>query len=280
MPTAVTSAEEPNELDAADFIADWQLWHQHRLAKLSAPHGFLAVTHLHWVTEEPTYFSGVPGQWWVHDDWLYVELGKHESLIFNGDVVTGMQKLGSIPDREGFDIAHGENIIEASNRGGNYILRPRNPRNPLLAGFNGVPTFTPDPRWRVTGTFRRFDEPRKTRVGAAVEGIEHSYAAPGEVVFEIAGTTQVLTAFNDHGEGALEILFTDATSGKTTYGTSRSLSVAAPAEDGSVILDFNRAVNMPCAFTDLATCPLPPAENHLAVAITAGEKIPYERTAV
>jgi uncharacterized protein (DUF1684 family) len=50
-----------------------------------------------------------------------------------------------------------------------------------------------------------------------------------------------------------------------------------PAADGSVQLDFNRAVNLPCAYTDLATCPLPPAENRLPVAIEAGEKIPYER---
>ena len=64
----------------------------------------------------------------------------------------------------------------------------------------------------------------------------------------------------------------------TTYAANRSLAVAAPAEDGTVTLDFNRAVNLPCAFTDLATCPLPPAENHLQLAVEAGEKVPYERS--
>jgi uncharacterized protein (DUF1684 family) len=44
-----------------------------------------------------------------------------------------------------------------------------------------------------------------------------------------------------------------------------------------VVLDFNRAANLPCAYTDLATCPLPPPENRLPVAIEAGEKIPAER---
>jgi uncharacterized protein (DUF1684 family) len=44
-----------------------------------------------------------------------------------------------------------------------------------------------------------------------------------------------------------------------------------------VVLDFNRAVNLPCAFTDFATCPLPPAGNHLPFEVTAGELIPYER---
>jgi uncharacterized protein (DUF1684 family) len=72
------------------------------------------------------------------------------------------------------------------------------------------------------------------------------------------------------------VLFTDATSGKTTYAANRSLTVT-PESDGSVVLDFNRAVNLPCAYTDLATCPLPPSENRLSVAIEAGEQIPYER---
>jgi hypothetical protein len=41
-----------------------------------------------------------------------------------------------------------------------------------------------------------------------------------------------------------------------------------------VILDFNRAANLPCSFTDCATCPIAPAENKLTVAVEAGEKIP------
>jgi uncharacterized protein (DUF1684 family) len=269
----------PDERDAAGFAADWRSWHQHRLQLLSAPNGFLAVTALHRVTGEATRFEGLPGQWWVHDDWLYVGLAQGETLLFNGTTVTGVQRLGSIAEHEGFDVGHGETVLEAAKRGGRYILRPRHPQNPLLQDFKGVPTYAPDARWRVRGTFRRFAEPRPTRVGAAVEGIEHVYQAPGEVVFELDGTTHVLTAFNGHADGSLNVLFTDATSGKTTYAANRSLHVEAPGPDGSVVLDFNRAVNLPCAFTDLATCPLPPAENRLKVAIEAGEKIPYERFA-
>jgi uncharacterized protein (DUF1684 family) len=75
----------------------------------------------------------------------------------------------------------------------------------------------------------------------------------------------------------LIVLFTDATSGVTTYAANRALQLEAPGPDGRVVLDFNRATNLPCAYTDLATCPLPPPENRLPVPIEAGEKIPDER---
>ncbi len=58
---------------------------------------------------------------------------------------------------------------------------------------------------------------------------------------------------------------------------NRSLQLPPPAADGTVVLDFNRVANLPCAYTDLATCQLPPAGNRLPVAVEAGERIPYER---
>ena len=95
------------------------------------------------------------------------------------------------------------------------------------------------------------------------------------VEFEVDGQPLSLTAFNGHAAGSLHILFTDATSGVTTYAANRSLQVAAPDADGTVILDFNRATNLPCAYTEFATCPLPPAENRLPIAVDAGEQLPY-----
>ena len=77
--------------------------------------------------------------------------------------------------------------------------------------------------------------------------------------------------------GGLMALFTDATSGVTTYPANRRLQIPPPARDGEVVLDFNRAVNLPCAYTDHATCPLPPAGNRLPLGIEAGEKTPLER---
>jgi uncharacterized protein len=87
------------------------------------------------------------------------------------------------------------------------------------------------------------------------------------------GGAQRLVAFARQ-DGALHALFTDATSGVTTYPACRSLSIDGPDADGAVTLDFNRASNLPCSFTDHATCPVAPAENRLAIAVEAGEKNP------
>ena len=67
-------------------------------------------------------------------------------------------------------------------------------------------------------------------------------------------------------------MFSDATSGTTTYPAGRQLYAPAPAADGTVVLDFNRTINLPCAYTDFTTCPVPPPQNRLPFAIEAGEQ--------
>ena len=121
----------------------------------------------------------------------------------------------------------------------------------------------------LPGRFVAFSAPRPTTVGSVVEGLEHVYDAPGRAVFEFGGATLRLTAFNGYTPGSLMVLFTDGTSGTTTYPTDRALGLGPVDEHGNVTLDFNRAVNLPCAFTDFATCPLPPAENRLPIAVEA-----------
>lgn len=258
------------------FDAEWQEWHAAHERHRAHPHGFLAVTHLHWLTAEPTRLEGAPGTWSTADDVVRVDLEPGESLLQDGQELSGSIQLGPIAERGGINLVSGNSVIEVAKRGGEYIVRPRNPENALLQEYQGTPTYTPNAAFAVAGTFVPFEAPRETTVGAAVEGIQHVYEAPGEIRFKLAGQELALTAFNGYAPGSLSVLFTDQTSGKTTYAANRSLAVT-PAADGSVHLDFNRAVNLPCAYTDLATCPLPPAENRLPVAIEAGEKTPYER---
>jgi uncharacterized protein (DUF1684 family) len=281
MPSSTETETAPS---TAVFTAAWQEWHAAHERHRADPHGFLAVTHLHWLGSEPAALEGVPGIWNVKDDAVTVVLSAGESLRRDGQELNpggagGTVPFGTIAEREGINLTSGETVVELAKRGGAYIVRPRHPENALLTGYTGTPAYEPNRAYVVIGAFVPFDVPRTTTVGAAVEGIQHVYQAPGEIRFRLGGQDLTLTAFNGHAQGALSVLFTDATSGKTTYAANRSLAVAAPGPDGTVLLDFNRAVNLPCAYTDLATCPLPPAENRLSVAIEAGEQTPVERLA-
>jgi len=266
-----------NQLGTGTFAADWEEWHRNVEARLGDPHGFLAITSLHWLAQAPQSYPDAPGRWWTGQDGPTVRLGDAEELVMEGRRVRDVHMFGIIPERGSIMVVWGDAVLEVAKRGGHDILRPRHPDNPLRLAFRGTPAYAPHPRWRVAGHFGPFEQPRPTTVGAAVEGLEHVYHAVGSITFELDGHELSLTAFPGHKPGGLLVLFTDETSGTTTYSDVRSLSVDPPESDGSVSVDFNRVINLPCAYTDLATCPLPPRENRLPVAIEAGEKIPYER---
>jgi uncharacterized protein (DUF1684 family) len=185
------------EIEQTAYDQQWFAWRRQHEKNLADPHGFLAITDLHWLDAEPRRFADAPGAWSTGPDGVTVVLADDEELIVDGAPVRGTYRFAAIPERGSVHAAFGDAVVEVAKRG----------RQP----------------------------------------------------------------------GSLFILFTDATSGVTTYAANRTLSVDAPAADGTVVLDFNRAVNLVCAYTDFATCPLPPAENRLPIAVEAGEKIPYER---
>ena len=102
-------------------------------------------------------------------------------------------------------------------------------------------------------------------------------ANPGVVEFQRDGRIYRIEAL-DEGEGVLFLVFADRTNGHGSYGAGRFLDAPMPDANGSVTLDFNQSRNPPCAFTAFATCPLPPPENRLDLAITAGEKAYHKPT--
>jgi uncharacterized protein (DUF1684 family) len=260
-----------------DFASDWREWHAAHETAFAAPHGFLAITSIRWLEATPQRFDDAPGSWSTGPDGVVLELATGEQVEIDGAPVTGRHAFGVIAERGGVSVVWGDAVIEVAKRGGHDIVRPRHPEHPLRTQFTGTPAYDPDERFAVQGHYVAFDEPRPTTVGASVEGLEHVYDAPGRVEFVLDGQPLALTVFPGAGPGALMALFTDETSGVTTYAANRSLKLGAPDADGAVLVDFNRATNLPCAYTDFATCPLPPAENRLPVAIEAGERIPFER---
>ncbi len=262
-----------------EFTEEWNRWHREHEESVGSPHGFLAITSIHWLNGQPQRFDDAPGAWHTDAAGVHVTLADGEEIVVDGSTVRGTHDFGVIAERGGVSVGWGDAVIEIAKRGGHDIVRPRHPDAPIVSAYRGTPAYAPSERWVVAGRYVAFDEPQPVTVDGAVEGIEHVYLAPGRIEFEIDGQPQALVVFRDKPEYGLFALFTDRTSGITTYGACRSLLVGAPDTDGAVRLDFNRATNLPCAYTDLATCPLPPAQNQLAVAIEAGELLPHERQA-
>jgi uncharacterized protein (DUF1684 family) len=121
---------------------------------------------------------------------------------------------------------------------------------------------------------RFVEPPSEKRIWIAnVLGGATKMRSPGTALFELGGRELGLDAVLEADDAEeLFFIFKDATARHETYGAGRFLYAARP-RDGKLILDFNRAVSPPCAYTPYATCPLPPDQNVLPVRIEAGERI-------
>jgi uncharacterized protein (DUF1684 family) len=257
----VTDPQAQTQTQEATFEEAWNQWHDERERYYGDPLGWVSLTGLHWLTEEFETVADLPGKWRAAADAVYIE------------GIDGTERLEPIEGAPGLLVGDGERRIEVIRRTGSVALRVHDPKSPHLDTFTGIPAYAPDEKWRVAARFTPYDAPAVVTTGAVVEGLEHHHTALGVLDFELAGSALQLVAFGKTRD-SLQVLFTDATSGRTTYPAARSLSVGAPAADGTVTLDFNRASNLPCAFTDYATCPVAPAGNRLTVAVEAGEKNP------
>src|SRR5262249_34553924 len=131
-----------------------------------------------------------------------------------------------------------------------------------------------DPKFRVVGRFTPYVQPVPIEMdfeGASDGHVVQAYASRGIITFALAGAPQRLEAFDEQG-ARLYLLFRDVTTGVETYPSGRFLYAPLPDEGGSVDLDFNRTLIPGCAFTLHATCPVPPRQNKLSVAVRAGER--------
>lgn len=145
--------------------------------------------------------------------------------------------------------------------------------SPAIRAFQGIDAFPYDPSWVVEARYAEVSEDR----GVPFEhqrddGRTRDLPVPGDLHVSIAGADYTLHAFDD--DGTLLLVFGDPTNGKTTYGAGRFLFVEREPGTDRVLLDFNRAFVPPCGFSEAYNCPLPPAQNRLAVPVEAGEKLP------
>ena len=133
--------------------------------------------------------------------------------------------------------------------------------------FAGLQYFAPNPGLVFDLTVESSDG-AEIRVETS-DGQERLYTREGTVSFEIDGSDLSLALYST-GHPGFFVPFRDSTSGKETYGAGRYLDID-PHDDGIVTLDFNLAYNPYCVYNDAYSCPLPPVENWLQVAVKAGE---------
>lgn len=165
-------------------------------------------------------------------------------------------------------------------RGDRYVLRIKDADSPLRTGFHGLNWYAPDANYRITARWIPFKPPIVQEIPTVI-GTTLKLPAPGLAMFMLNGKVlQLEPVIEDPSSKTLFFILRDETSTSTTYGGGRFLHTALPdqglTEPGNLVLDFNQLENPPCAYTNFATCPLPPKQNELEIEIPAGEKR-YER---
>jgi uncharacterized protein len=266
------------------LVADWAAWHAEREELLREPHGWLSLTGLYWLDTTPAQYPDLPGTWRADGTGgVEITAAAADELEVDGSVVDGTVRVEPVDGLPGALVTvHARNgapgraqdrKVEVIRRTDTYALRVRDPEAITRTAFDGVPAYPVEERWVAKGRFEAYPEPTPITVGAVVEGLNHYFTAVGEVTFSLGGAEQRLVALPGK-TGGLSLHFRDGTSGRGTYGGGRILAVGDPAEDGTVTVDLNRTVNLPCAFTAHATCPLPPAGNTVTVPVEAGERTP------
>ncbi|GAA4361722.1 DUF1684 domain-containing protein [Hymenobacter saemangeumensis] len=166
----------------------------------------------------------------------------------------------------------------------NFRLSPESPLSvEQRQRFDSLKYYPLNRDWRVTqARLQRFALPTTVKLTMS-DGKQEAYRRYGQVTFtgtgEAVSQAFTLTLFQRLAgtDSTLFVPFTDLSNGRETYGGGRYLDVALPAAEAKLMeLDFNQAYNPYCAYNDGYSCPVPPVENRLQVAIPAGEKAFHE----
>lgn len=264
-----------------DYGVELERWRQERLRGLTAEDGWLTLVGLHWlqrgetlVGSDPSCDIVLPPSAPPRVGVLSLSASKIDLRIEPGVRVTRAGKsfedgeVRSDSDGKPDVLAVGDLRLIVLKRGNRFALRVKDNRSEARASFAGLKWYPGDESLRIRGRFEPSPAPTRL-VFDTIVGEPSSYESPGHVVFDYKGKAYKLQAAleGDH----LWFVFRDGTSGRTTHPGARSLTAELPDSSGSVLLDFNKAVNLPCAYTPYATCPLAPRQNRLDVPITAGE---------
>ena len=252
---------------AGSFQTEIAEWRRNREAALRKDGGWLTVAGLFWLHEGANTFGRDAGNEIVLADGP-ARAGALE--LHAGKVTVKMDGAARELKPDSADVAKvGRLSLFAIKRSDRFGIRLKDPESEYRREFKGIESYPAQEEYRVTGQW--VVAPAEIPI-LNVLGQTEGMPSPGYAVFRLHGQEFRLRPVIEEPEAKeLFYIFRDRTSGKETYGAGRFFYSEMP-RDGHVVLDFNKAYNPPCAFTPYATCPLPPAENRLAVRIEAGEK--------
>ena len=257
-------------------------WRAEKEAELKSDDGWLTVAGLFWLKEGVNRFGtdasneivlpegsapAKAGEFEFRAGKTTLRVGNGVAATSGGKPVTTIEL--KTDEKQKPDIINiGSLALNVIKRGERYGVRVRDKNSKQRREFTGLRWFDIKESYRVTATFVRYDKPKEIEI-PNVLGDVNRMPSPGYVTFKLDGREYRLDPVLEDKD-KLFFIFSDSTSGKATYGAGRFLYADLP-EGETVVLDFNRAINPPCAFTPFATCPLPPRQNRLRVAIEAGE---------
>jgi uncharacterized protein (DUF1684 family) len=258
--------------DPADLLATF---HSRRELSVVQPTGSLALVNTQWITDAaPQPVWGAAGLWSplpAGESGLRVTASAAAGVMVDGALVDGEAIVrgrdGENPSTIAFsDTVTGTVIV---NDAGENALRVWDSRSEGIQEFGSIDAYPYNPEWVIQASFTPVEGLSVGFEHIKDEGATRELAIPGEITFSKDGVDYNLAAFK--AGRALQLVFSDATSGDQTYSVGRFLFLA-PNADGTITLDFNRAILPPCAFSYAFNCPMPPMQNRFSVPIEAGEK--------
>ncbi len=284
-PSSFSGAEDTS------WRSDLETWRTQRAANLQKPGGWLSLVGLEWLKDGDNSFGSAadnqihiagaaPHLGVLHLKDGTVRLLRPASGFPDGFQLNGKsaepQALGTDADEHTSKLTAGTLAMMVIKRGDRFALRVKDSQAPTRLNFRGLHWYVPDAKFRVPARWIPYHPPKILSIPTIIHS-NLSLPSPGAAEFVLGGKTYRLEpVIEEPGDTELFFILRDATSRTTTYGAGRFLYTAFPdhglAQPGELWLDFNRLCNPPCAFTPYATCPLPPPQNRLPVAIPAGEK--------
>ena len=237
------------------------------------PFGNLALVTTQWIDSEQSVW-GVPGTWAplpAGESGLKLTAAAGDGIRVNGELVDGEVNVAGKDAAAPASIVFSDTVqgFVIAGHTGSYALRVWDANSKAIQNFGGIDAYPYNPEWVVDAQFTALPDATLPFEHSKDEGETREVKVPGEMSFSKDGVDYALAAISSGR--ALQIVFSDATSGVDTYSVGRFLFVA-PDASGKVTLDFNRAVLPPCGFSYAFNCPMPPKQNRFTAAVEAGEK--------